>query len=178
MKKVFVCGLVFVGVLAVWSAVPESAAHKVTVSGSGSGAFEDPVVGGGGVAYATCTLDRTLQTFECQTRVYNIVDLTAAHIHVGGPGKAGPVVIPIPNLPLRISGAFGQSFTLTPSTFVARPAQGIRTFEEFLFACASGNCYFNWHTTGNPGGEIRVQLCPMNRASNTYAGVAVCTSEG
>jgi hypothetical protein len=85
-------------------------------------------------------------------------------------------VIPIPNLPVRISGSFGQTFTMTPTGFIPRPAQGINTFDDLIFACAAGNCYLNWHTTLNPLGEIRVNLCPKDRASNTYNSIAVCTS--
>ena len=78
-------------------------AQQVVVSGSGTGANEATAVNGpvnnGTVAWAQCTIDRTAQTITCSSRVYNIVDLIAAHIHIGGPGTSGPVIIPIPNLP-------------------------------------------------------------------------------
>jgi hypothetical protein len=71
-KNLLVSGLGFALVLAVLTVAPETTAHRVYVSGSGSGAFEDPRVGGGGVGYAECTLDRTLQTIDCQTRLASI----------------------------------------------------------------------------------------------------------
>ena len=113
-------------------------------------------------------------SIDCHTNVFNIVNLTAGHLHLGGPGVSGPVAIPIPDLPVGVSGAFGQNFTL--ESLIPRPAYGVRNFEELAYACASGNCYLNYHTAGNPAGEIRVQLCPAARQANTLNGVAVCTN--
>jgi hypothetical protein len=154
-------------------------AQQVVVSGSGSGAFE-AVAGGpvanGGVAYATCTFDRGAQSATCSSQVFNIVDLIAGHIHVGGPGTSGPVIIPIPNLPLHISGSWGQTWTWTAADLMAHPETGTRTFDELLQSCVAGNCYLNWHTTANPGGALRVNLCPQTRAANTVNNIAVCVA--
>src|SRR5437762_11918480 len=88
-------------------------AQQVILSGSGSGAFEAAAVAGpvnnGAVASAQCTFDRAAQTATCTSQVFNIVDLTMAHIHIGGPGTSGPVIIPIPNIPLHISGSWSQA---------------------------------------------------------------------
>lgn len=155
------------------------AAQQVTLQGSGSGSFEAPsVVNNGAVAYAQCVFDRTAQTISCTSRVYNIVDLIAAHLHVGGPGTSGPVIIPIPNLPLHISAAWGQSWTWGPSDVLANPATGINAFDDILQACVAGNCYLNWHTTASPGGALRVNLCPPNRATNIVNNIAVCVQQG
>ena len=101
-------------------------AQKVTVEGSGSGALEAAAANGpvnnGAVAYGACTFDQAAQAVTCSSRVYNIVDLTAAHLHVGGPGTSGPVVLPIPNLPLRISGSFGMSWTWAATDVAPNPA--------------------------------------------------------
>ena len=75
-----------------------------------------------------------------------------------------------------MTGSFGQSFTLRGADLIPRPEQGVRNFEELAYACASGSCYLNYHTTGNPGGEIRIQLCPASAEANTITGVAVCTN--
>ena len=174
MKRRCVFGLGLAAVLFALSATPSSG--QVTISGSGSGASEAPPVSGGGVAFASCTLNRTAETIVCQTRVFNIVDLTAAHLHLAGPGTSGSVVIPLPGLPLRTSGSFAQTFTLSAGDLIPRPTQGVRRFRDLLNSCAAGNCYLNYHTTRNRGGEIRVQLCPASREANTFNRIAVCTS--
>ena len=153
-------------------------ADQIAVSGSsGSGALEPAGgVANAAVALGSCVIDRTAQTFTCAANVYNIVDLTAGHIHVGGPGTSGPVVIAIPNLPLRTSGSWGQSWTWRAADFVPNPGIGLPTFDSFAQACAAGNCYLNWHTTVSGGGAVRVNLCPKSAAANTASGIAVCTT--
>jgi len=64
----------------------------------------------------------------------------AAHIHIGKPGRAGPVVVPLCG-PCRS----GQNGTAPLSA-------------KALSALASGNTYVNVHTKRNPGGEIRGQV--------------------
>lgn len=152
------------------------AQDTMTVQGSGSGAFETPGIAGGGVAWGSCTLNRAALQIECTSRVHNLVDLTAGHIHVGGPGVAGPVMMSIPSLPLRISDDFSLSWTWTERDLTLRPAQGITKMADVLEACSSGACYLNFHTTQNPGGEVRIQLCPTldSRAGNPFFGINVC----
>jgi hypothetical protein len=153
------------------------AQDTMTIQGSGSSAFETPAIASGGVAFASCTLSRTSLQIACTARVHNLVDLTAAHIHVGGPGVAGPVMINIPDLPLRISDDFTLTWTWTERDLTLRPAQGISKMADVLEACSSGNCYLNFHTTANPGGEIRINMCPATegRAGNPFYGINVCT---
>ena len=147
------------------------------ISGSGSGAFETPGVVSGGVATGTCTLNRRTVQLACSARVHNIVDLTQGHLHVGGPGVAGPVILNIPNLPLRISDDFSLSWVWVETDLVVRAAQGINKMADVFEACSSGNCYLNFHTTGNPSGEVRIQMCPEGgdtRGANRFYGINVC----
>jgi hypothetical protein len=65
---------------------------------------------------------------------------SAAHVHLGRPGKAGPVAVPLCG-PCR-SGARGTT----------RIAGGAIT------ALLRGGAYVNVHTARNPAGEIRGQL--------------------
>lgn len=157
------------------------AQNTVTIAGSGSGAFEAPPVATAAVGFASCTLDRPSLQIACSVRVHNIVDLIAAHIHVGGPGVAGPTVIDIPSLPRRISDDFELSWTWTERDLTGtlgrlRPAQGVNKMADLFEACSSGNCYLNFHTTANPGGELRINLCPTSesRAGNPFFSINVC----
>jgi len=166
-------------VAAVWAGMSGAAYAQSTVTlfGSGSSAFETPPIAGAGVATATCTIDRASLQMACTARVHNIVALTAGHIHVGGPGVAGPVVINIPNLPLGASDDFVLSWTWRESDLIVRPAQGLLKMADFIEACSSGNCYLNFHTTANPGGEIRINMCPQGpqgRAANPFYSINVC----
>jgi hypothetical protein len=165
-------------------AAAASAQDTITLVGSGSGAFEVPPVATAGVGTATCTMTRSTATIACSARVHNIVDLIAAHIHVGGPGSPGPTVIDIPAIPLRISDDFVLSWTwrdsdLTGTLGRLRPAQGVNKMADLFEACSSGNCYLNFHTTANPGGELRIQLCPVGegRGANPFFAINVCQPE-
>jgi hypothetical protein len=69
---------------------------------------------------------------------------TAAHIHVGGVGKNGPVIIPL------TKGADGEW---------SLPA-GAKLTAEQMKSFKSGELYVNVHSETNKGGEIRAQLAP------------------
>ena len=71
---------------------------------------------------------------------------TAAHIHTGAPGVAGPVTFP-----LALGPALGKTTAFMPEQmFSITPAQ-IVTLE-------AGDMYMNVHDSVFPGGEIRGQL--------------------
>ena len=167
-------------VAAVSAGMPEAtyAQNTVTIVGSGSGAFETPVpIATAGVATATCTIDRLAVEMSCTARVYNIVDLTNGHIHVGGPGTSGPTVLNIPGLPLRSSDDFTLSWVWKESDLTLRPAQGVLKMADVFESCSSGNCYINFHSTLNPGGEVRINMCPQGpggRLANPFYAINVC----
>jgi hypothetical protein len=69
---------------------------------------------------------------------------TAAHIHIGAPGKNGPVIIPL---------------TKTSDTSFAVPA-GAKLTDDQFDAFKAGNLYVNVHSAQFKGGEIRAQLKP------------------
>lgn len=176
MRRMYVGVVMLVAMWAATSTPGHAQSNTVTLFGSGSGAFETPALATGGVATATCTMDRTRVEIACSARVHNIVDLTAAHIHVGGPGVSGPVLMDIPGIPLRSSDDFTLSWTWTERNLTLRPAQGILKMADVFEACSSGNCYLNFHSSQNPGGEIRINLCPQGdgRVGNPFFAINVC----
>jgi hypothetical protein len=71
----------------------------------------------------------------------------AAHVHLGRPGVAGPVVVPLCGP--CVSGAHGR----------ATVSAKVRA------ALIAGGAYVNVHTAKNPGGEIRGQVEPPRGAA-------------
>ena len=176
MSRIWVSMMVVAGMWAGMSGAAY-AQNTVTISGSGSGAFETPGIASAGVATATCTLNRTTVEIACSARVHNIVGLTAGHLHVGGPGVSGPVVLGITGLPTGSSDDFVHSWTWTESNLTLRPAQGVLKMADVFESCSSGNCYLNFHTATNAGGEVRINMCPQgedNRFANSFYQINVC----
>jgi len=66
---------------------------------------------------------------------------TAAHIHEGGAGKNGPVIIP-----------------LTKEGDTYKVPAGAKLNEAQMKSFKAGDLYVNVHSTANPNGEIRGQL--------------------
>jgi hypothetical protein len=84
-------------------------------------------------------------------------EVQAAHIHLGFPGVAGPVIVPLFD---NDAGAFPGRVTgsLFATDFVAVPDRGVSTFADVQNAILGGRTYINIHTTLSPPGEIRGQL--------------------
>ncbi|MBK7394431.1 MAG: CHRD domain-containing protein [Chloracidobacterium sp.] len=68
---------------------------------------------------------------------------TAAHIHTQAVGLNGPVTFPFAGFPLATSGTHTQTFAITAGQ---------------LATLQAGGMYFNVHSSGFPGGEIRGQI--------------------
>jgi CHRD domain/Carboxypeptidase regulatory-like domain len=80
----------------------------------------------------------------------------AAHIHLGAIGSAGGVVFGLSGVPAATSGAIpSQSFAITAAE---------------LATLQSGQYYFNIHTSGFGGGEIRGQILAPTAASASIHG--------
>jgi hypothetical protein len=129
--------------------------YTATLSGSNEA---PPVAATGAGGFATVTVNMTTQTIEWVVDVYNFPSgVTAAHIHAGGAGVAGPVVINF-TVPTNASNDFRISGSARASDVVARQPQGVNTFEDLVQAIVTGHAYVNVHSQVNPGGEIRGQL--------------------
>lgn len=93
---------------------------------------------------------------------------TQAHIHLGGEGEDGPVVVWLypedQQEPEPIDGFFQG--TLAEGTFTADdlvgPLEGA-SFEEVVTAMVDEEVYVNVHTEVHPGGEIRGQITPAEK---------------
>jgi hypothetical protein len=129
--------------------------YTATLSGSNE-APPVPATGAGG--FATVTVNVAAQTIDWVVDVYNFPSgVTAAHIHVGGTGVAGPVVVNF-TVPTNASNDFRISGSARAADVVARQPQGVNTFEDLVQALATGHAYVNVHSQVNGGGEIRGQL--------------------
>ena len=69
------------------------------------------------------------------------VNGTAAHIHMAGTGKNGPVIVP-----------------LTKDGDTYKAAAGAKLTPEQMTAFKNGDLYVNVHSAANPNGELRGQL--------------------
>ena len=94
-----------------------------------------------------------------EINVVDIQNVTAAHIHTGMPGVAGPVVVAL------FSGDFSTDETDTGTLVtgviedddLVGALEGM-TLGNLLAEMEAGNTYVNVHTEQNPAGEIRGQL--------------------
>jgi hypothetical protein len=118
------------------AAVPAQAGDvKVTLSGANEVPPVTTSASGGGTI--TIGDDGAVSGSVATTGVAG----TAAHIHVGGAGKNGPVIVPL---------------TKDGDTYKA-PA-GAKLTAEQLASFKAGDLYVNVHSAAHPGGEIRGQL--------------------
>lgn len=134
-------------------------AQTMTLTATLSGSNEAPAVaatGSGGTA--TVVFDLAADTVTWTIDVYNLpTGVTAGHIHAGGPGVAGPVVVNF-TVSAGQSNDFRISGTARASDLVARAAQGINSWDDLEQAAMLGQLYVNVHSQANPGGEVRGQL--------------------
>lgn len=121
-----------------YSAVASAADVMVTLSGD----QEVPAVSTAAKGSGTVTIGDDMSVKGTVTT--SGVAGTAAHIHIGAPGKNGPVVVPMVK-----SGDNGWTF-----------AAGAKLTEDQMKAFKAGELYINVHSAANPGGEVRGQLKP------------------
>ncbi len=99
--------------------------------------------------------------------------VTAAHIHLGLPGEAGPVLFPL------FGGDAGDVFpaelerTLTADDLTPLPELGVTTMDQAVAAIREGRTYINIHTEENPAGEIRSHVGPVALAVSLSTGQEV-----
>jgi len=135
-------------------------AQTVSMQATLTGGEEAPApILTGAVGAVEVGVDVASEELSVDLRVFNLpTGTTAAHIHVGAKGLAGPVVIDFP-IARGVTGDTTLSFRVHDGpAFHARPEIGINTFVDAIQAITGGNAYVNVHSTANGGGEIRGQL--------------------
>lgn len=141
-------------------------APSTTGTAAGATAFtadlsgKDPVPPNSSTAtgQATFTLSSDGSSMSFELTVDNLVDVTAAHIHMAAAGQEGPVVVPLFTGPAKtgsFTGVLAQG-TLTAADFKA-DLQG-KTMSDLVALIQAGTAYVNVHTKAFPGGEIRGQV--------------------
>lgn len=124
--------------------------------------FTAALAGAGVTTTASGTGTVTLRdstTARYEVAVANITAVTAAHIHAGATGQAGPILATLftTTTPTRaIAGGVLRQGDITPATRFTAPF----TFDALVAQVRAGTAYVDVHTTANPGGEIRGQLTP------------------
>lgn len=179
MKRSTLTCVVFLAVLAAAVPVFAQSGDVVVVRANLSGGNEvpPPSVSTGAHGRAVITVDRAAGRISYRVEVYNLpTGLTGAHIHVGPAGSNGPIIFDTRPTVLGASNDFALEGSWTAADLRASAGGGINSFDDAVFAIASGVTYFNVHSQANPGGEIRGQLCPESSAANTFNLVAVCTT--
>ena len=84
---------------------------------------------------------------------------TAAHIHLGAPGAAGPVIVPLTIAAGPSTGTGSGEGTFDASAVKGKKADGsAMTLDDVLAAMRSGGTYVNVHTANNKPGEARGQI--------------------
>ena len=116
--------------------------QDITFLASMNGGNESPAVvtPGLGLAAIHYTIGQLFIDFDVQLTGLSS-DITGAHLHTGGPGENGPVIL-----------------DLDPYRDGNRITGRVEMSVENLLAIFGGNVYINVHTTDNPAGEIRGQL--------------------
>lgn len=108
-----------------------------------------------GTCLAILSEDETELELHC---THDVAEPTAAHVHVGPRGTAGPVVFPLT---------------------AASPIQATLTLNAAQAAdLLTGGLYVNVHTAENPGGEIRGQLALATEHGVNVMNVDLVDDEG
>lgn len=123
--------------------------------------------GSSGIAWFHINSDG--QSMDYAVYFWNITNPRMGHIHLGGPGVNGPVVLPLFNS-TSINGNYSgliASGTATAKDLTG-PLQG-KTMDDLFAAMKSGGTYSNFHTVKLPAGETRGPVVP-NEALRLGAG--------
>ena len=116
---------------------------------------------------ASFTLVVTAAGRTLQYAVYDsglTANASAAHIHVGAAGAAGPPVVPFKAIATKNGTVSAGTINLDVNPVMIIQGGGKDTTigsisgDSLLVLLRNGNAYVNIHNAGNPGGEVRGQV--------------------
>jgi hypothetical protein len=134
---------------------PSHATSTATLSGD----EEAPPVASDATGTATATMEGFTLSVDGSFEGL-VADFTAAHVHVGAPGVAGPVVFPL---------AVDTATDLRSGTFTLETELSEVQRADFV----GGNHYVNVHSVDHSGGEIRGQFDTFEYAPVTPEGLGL-----
>ncbi|HUR33080.1 MAG TPA: CHRD domain-containing protein [Vicinamibacterales bacterium] len=162
MKRLFLTLALTAGALGAGVVSAHAETYTLTASLTGSEETPAPGINTGAFGSATVTVDTVARTVTYRVDVFNLPSgVTASHIHAGGVGTAGPVIINFAP-PVNASNDFSYSGTVPESQWIMRAEQGIRSGDDVIQALLGNNTYVNVHSTVNGGGEVRGRLVRQN----------------
>ncbi|MFQ5341158.1 MAG: CHRD domain-containing protein [Anaerolineae bacterium] len=124
-----------------------------------TGDEEAPPVATGAGGQATFVLSADQTQLSYRVTAENIEDVTAVHIHRGGPGENGPILFEL----------FDGAGTFDPDNPISGAVEMSATDVDELL---SGDLYVNAHTDEHPDGEIRGQIIAFTPADTYRAGLS------
>jgi len=139
----------------------------VTLAAAMSGDQELPATITGALGTGSLSLESPSRRLSGSFTL-NGMTATAGHVHLGGTGASGPVIVP-----MTASGT--DTFTVPAGTVLT---------EEQATAFNNGGLYFNAHSTDNPTGEVRGQIgrevftAQMSSAQEVPVNVSTATGNG
>ncbi|MGH7522760.1 MAG: CHRD domain-containing protein [Gemmatimonadales bacterium] len=139
-----------VALCAAWTSSP---ARDAKYTAEMTGAQETPSNNAKGTGTASFTLSGT--KLQYSITVHSLTGApTAAHIHVGATGVAGP-----PVYTFAIKAGSGMSGTIASGTIdLTKDASAGVSGDSLKKLLNNGNAYVNVHTRNFPNGEIRGQI--------------------
>ncbi len=149
------------------------------------GVNETPPVSTGTTGSFTGSFDRTNDSATFALSVTNGTGITAAHLHCGAAGVAGPIVVPLQSTPAGVSvnGSYATGTirdadvaNATASAATSSCAYGMNTVDKLLAAAQSGTIYVNVHSVAYPAGLIRGQLTPGTGTTGTTTATTTDTT--
>lgn len=119
-----------------------------------SGAQEVPAVATTASGLGVFTLSQNQERLKFRVVVNGLSGtITGAHFHIGAPGANAPVALNL--LPFLTGNVLEGEISSQGTNPMLTPT--------LLAALVQGGVYINFHTSNNPGGEIRAQVLPERR---------------
>lgn len=136
-----------------------------------SGREETPPVMTAGSGNAQVLVNDSQSALFTRLNVANLRNIILAHIHLGRPGVAGPIVVLLLDtraMPFNVGPLRPIVNRMSTSADLIGPLAGM-PLSALVAQMRAGNTYINVHTTQFPDGEIRGQLMPsvLGRISAT-----------